>query len=367
MVERRLFKNFDIGIVLLMIAITVYGLMTVYSASRGSGNGASVVNRQLMWAVAGIIAFLIAVSIDHKSYARIWGWIYAGNLVLLIGVIFVGIERKGAQRWIGFGSLSIQPSEFAKVAIIITLAIYLARNRETIREFKTFALSFLHVGVPILFIFKQPDLGTALVLTAIWFGMSYVAGANIKHLVAFVLAIAVLGFVGWNVGVLKDYQKARITSFINPATDAKASGYHIVQSRIAIGSGKVTGKGWLHGTQSQLGFIPENHTDFIFTVAAEEFGFMGAAPLILMYALLLWKALVIMSETEDDVGRLAATGIICMFMFHIFVNIGMTLGVMPVTGVPLPFLSYGGSSLLANMLALGVLAGIGMRRHKINF
>lgn len=367
MVERRLLRNFDIGLVLLMLVIIVYGILTVYSASRGSGQEMTLVKKQLMWAVAGIIVFVVAISIDHKSYPRIAGWIYGMNLLMLASVFVIGVERKGAQRWIGFGSLSIQPSELAKIAVIITLAVFLVKHKDQIGEFKTFVLSFIHLALPMLLIFKQPDLGTSLVMVSIWFGMVFIAGANWKHLAIFVLGVVIIGAVGWHAGALEDYQKARLTSFINPKADPRGSGYHIMQSRIAIGSGQATGKGWLHGTQSQLGFIPENHTDFIFTVASEEFGFLGAAPLILMYFLLLWKGIIIMAETEDYVGKLIAAGIVCMFMFHIFVNIGMTLGIMPVTGVPLPLFSYGGSNLLANMLSLGLLVGIGMRRHKINF
>jgi rod shape determining protein RodA len=280
----------------------------------------------------------------------------------------MGHSSKGAQRWIGFGPFTVQPSEFAKVAVIITLAVFLVKHREKITEFKTFMLSLVHVGVPLLLVFKQPDLGTALVLTAIWFGMMFIAGANNKHLAGFLVGVIAIGLVGWHTPhVLKDYQKDRLTSFIDPAQDDKGAGYHVLQSRIAIGSGQVTGKGYLKGTQGQLGFIPERHTDFIFTVVAEELGFVGAGILILLYFALLWKAVTIMSETEDVLGRLAAAGICCMFLFHVVVNVGMTLGIMPVAGVPLPMFSYGGSSLLANMTSLGMLVGIGMRRHKINF
>lgn len=368
MVERRLLKNFDIGLVLLMGLITIYGLTTVYSASRGGATGASLVHRQLMWAVAGVIAFVLAASVDHKSYPRFSRWIYAINMGLLLAVVVKGHESKGAQRWIGFGGLTIQPSEFAKVAVIITLAVFLVKHKESIRDLKTFAMSFLHVAVPMLLIFKQPDLGTALVVTAIWFGMLFIAGANRKHLLAFVIGVVVVGLVGWNTPhLLKDYQKDRLSSFINPAMDEKGSGYHVLQSRIAIGSGQATGKGWLHGTQGQLGFIPERHTDFIFTVVAEELGFVGASVLVMLYFLLIWKAMNIMSDTEDAMGRFAAAGVVSMLLFHVMVNIGMTIGIMPVAGVPLPLFSYGGSSLLANMLALGMLVGIGMRRHKINF
>lgn len=367
MVERRLLKNFDFSLVLLMITIIIYGLATVYSAKGGGAEGASYVQRQLTWVVAGVVMFALAASIDHKSYPRLSGWAYFINMALLIGVFVIGHERKGAQRWIGVGSLTIQPSEFAKIAIIITLAVFLVRHRDQMRELKTFALSFLHVAVPMLLIFKQPDLGTALVITSIWFGMTFIAGARPKHLAAFAVTVIIIGAVGWHVGALKDYQKARLTSFINPEIDPAGSGYHVLQSKIAVGSGQATGKGWMHGTQGQLGFIPERHTDFIFTVAAEELGFVGASILLLLYFFLLWRSIEIMSETEDSVGRLAAAGVVCMFLFHIVVNIGMTLGIMPVTGVPLPLFSYGGSSLLANMTALGLLTGIGMRRHKINF
>ena len=368
MVERRLLKNFDIGLVLLMALITIYGLVTVYSASRGGKMGAIFVHKQLIMAFVGAIAFAIAASIDHKSYPRFARWIYAINMAMLVAVLLSGHSSKGAQRWIGVGGMTLQPSEFAKVAVIITLAVFLVKHREQLGELKTFALSFVHVAVPMLFVFKQPDLGTALVLTAIWFGMLFIAGANRNHLAGFVLGVLLLGVIGWNTPhLLKDYQKGRLTSFINPAQDERGSGYHVLQSRIAIGSGQATGKGWLHGTQGQLGFIPERHTDFIFTVVAEELGFVGAAVLLLMYFLLLWKAITIMSDTEDTLGRFAAAGVVCMFTFHIMVNVGMTLGIMPVAGVPLPMFSYGGSSLLANMLALGILVGIGMRRHKINF
>lgn len=367
MVERRLFKNFDFGLVLLMLAITIYGLAIVYSASRGGAAGAGYVQRQLMWAVAGMVAFALAASIDHKSYPRISGWLYFVNLVLLAAVLVIGAERKGAQRWLGFGSFAIQPSEFAKIAIIITLAVFLVRHKDRMSEPRTFLLSFVHIAVPMLLIFKQPDLGTSLVITSIWFGMMFIAGARVKHLAAFAFCVLLIGVVGWHVGVLEDYQKARLTSFVNPEIDPAGSGYHVLQSRIAIGSGQATGKGYLHGTQGQLGFIPERHTDFIFTVAAEELGFVGAGVLVLMYFLLLWRGLEIMSSTEDVLGRLVAAGIVCMFLFHIVVNIGMTLGIMPVTGVPLPLFSYGGSSLLANMTALGIVIGVGMRRHKISF
>ena len=380
MVERRLFKNFDFGLVIVVVIITIYGLVMIYSASKGDLTRASIIHRQIMWAIAGALAFELAVSVDHKNYSRLTRWVYAVNIILLLGVLLIGHEHNSARSWFGFGSLGIQPSEFAKVAVIIVLAVFLARNQSTISELKTFMQSFGIVCVSLFLIMLQPDLGTAMALTAIWFGMAYAAGARAKHLTAFVLVVIVLGAAGWHgpslmnkylgwhaPSVFKEYQKKRLSSFIDPRVDPRKAGYQVIQSRIAVGSGQTTGKGYLHGTQSQLRFIPENHTDFIFTVVAEEMGFVGASILLLLYFILIFKGLVIVSETEDSVGRFAAVGVVCMFLFHIIVNIGMTLGIMPITGVPLPLFSYGGSSLLASMMSIGILVGVGMRRHKINF
>lgn len=367
MVERRLFKNFDFGIVLLMLGIVSLGLAVIYSASRRGPDSAALVHKQFMWAIAGLIGFAIAATVDHKSYPRIARWAYVVNLLCLAAVLVIGRETNGAKSWIRFGGFAIQPSEFAKVAVVITLAVFLSKRRNEIGELRTFALSFAHVAVPLLLVMKQPDLGTALVIITIWFGMTFIAGAKPSHLLAFVGAVAVLAVVGWHSGIVKDYQKERLVSFVNPTADSQGASYQILQSRIAVGSGQFTGKGWLHGTQGQLGFIPERHTDFIFTVLSEEFGFLGAGGLVIMYLLLIWRGLMIMSQTEDAVGRLAATGFVCMFLFHVVENVGMTIGIMPVTGVPLPLFSYGGSNLLTSMVALGLLVGIGIRRHKINF
>ncbi len=378
--ERRLLKNFDIGLVLVMVLVIIYGLATIYSASRGGALGTSLVHRQLMWAIGGAIAFALAVSFDHKSYPRILRWVYGVNILLLVAVLAVGQERNGAKSWFGFGGFGVQPSEFAKVAVIMALAVYLSRNSDHIGELPVFLKSLMWVGATLILVMGQPDLGTSMVLMSIWFGMVFVAGARAKHLAVLIGIVAVMGVVGWHGPtfiektfgkhvhpVFKEYQKKRLASFINPEVDPRNTGYHVIQSRIAIGSGQTTGRGYLHGTQGQLGFIPERHTDFIFTVVGEELGFVGAGLLLLLYFVLVWKGLVIMSETEDSIGRFTAAGVVAMFLFHIVENIGMTLGVMPVTGVPLPLFSYGGSNLLANMMALGLLVGIGMRRHKINF
>ena len=363
MVERRLLKNFDFTLLVTAVSIVVCGCAMIYSA-----NGIAYMQKQIVWAMFGLVAAAVAASIDHALYNRIAGKLYVINLLLLIAVIALGHASKGAQRWIGYGGIHIQPSEFAKIIIIIALAVFLVRRRDSIRTFKTFLFSFVYVGVPMLLVFKQPDLGTSLIFLAIWVAMVFVMGTNVKNILIFAGTAAAVALVVWNVpGVMKDYQKERIITFINPAADPRGSGYHVTQSRIAIGSGHMVGKGFRKGTQRELGFIPEQHTDFIFTVVGEELGFAGAATLIVLYLILMWRALDILSAAEDPTGRAIAAGIAGMFFFHITVNLGMTMGIMPVTGVPLPMFSYGGSSLMANLIAIGLLEGISMRRHKISF
>ena len=368
MVERRLLKNFDFTLLLVTLAIIGFSCAMIYSASSGGRIGAGYVEKQIMWAIFGLIGAAIIASIDHTIYHRYAGKLYGVMILMLLAVLTVGHSSKGATRWIGFGGFQIQPSEFAKIIVIITLAVFLIRRQEEIRSMKTFLHSLAYLGIPTLLIFKQPDLGTSLVLFAIWIAMIFVVGTDIKNILLFIGVGAIMALVVWNTpGILKDYQKNRVITFINPSADPLGSGYHVTQSRIAIGSGQILGKGFMKGTQRQLSFIPEQHTDFIFTVVGEETGFVGAIGLVFLYFLLLWCGLNIMSATEDATGRAIAAGCVGMFLFHIFINLGMTLGIMPVTGVPLPMFSYGGSSLMANMMAIGLLEGISMRRHRISF
>lgn len=366
--DRRLLKNFDFSLLLVTMAIIGYGCVAIYSASKGGNAAMSYVERQLVWAAVGLVVAIIVGYIDHTIYKRFAGKLYFVNLFLLGAVLFMGHASKGAQRWIGFGAIRIQPSELAKIIMIIALAVFIVDHKDTIRTFKTFILTFLYLCIPMGLIFKQPDLGTSLVLISIWLTMVFIMGTDIKNILLFLSAAVVLGVLVFHIpGLLKDYQKNRLISFVNPAADPLGSGYHVTQSRIAIGSGQMFGKGFLKGTQRELKFIPEQHTDFIFTVVGEELGFVGSVTLLLLYFIMLWRALNILSATEDITGRAITAGIVGMFLFHIVVNMGMTLGIMPVTGVPLPMFSYGGSSLMANLMAIGMLEGISMRRHKISF
>lgn len=366
--DRRLLKNLDWALVFTAMAILTFGCFAIYSASKGGDAGMKLVTRQVVSAVIGIVAAVLVASIDHGVYERLAGKLYILNIVLLLAVIGAGHSAKGSQRWIGFGPVQIQPSELAKIILIIALAVFLVKRIDRIRTFETFVHSFLYLAVPMLVIFKQPDLGTSLVLMSIWITMLFVMGTSIKNVLIFGVVCIVLGVAAFHVpGILKPYQKNRLVSFIDPAADPRGSGYHVTQSRIAIGSGQMFGKGYMGGTQRELRFIPEQHTDFIFTVVGEELGFAGSAMLLGLYLLMVWRGLYILSATEDTLGRAISAGIVGMFMFHIVVNVGMTLGIMPVTGVPLPMFSYGGNSLVTNLMAIGLLAGIGMRKHKIAF
>jgi rod shape determining protein RodA len=367
-VERRLLKNFDFPLLYASLGILGLSCAMIYSASRGGSAGTSFVEKQVIWAVIGFMIAAVVAGVDHNVYSRHSGKLYVLNILVLLFVKFAGHSSKGAQRWIGVGSFTIQPSEFAKIIMVICLAAFLMHRKDGIRGFGVFVTSFLYLAVPMGLIFLQPDLGTSLVLVAIWITMMFVMGTDIKNILLFFAAGTVLALTAWNVpGVMKDYQKNRVITFVNPAADPLGSGYHVTQSRIAIGSGKLLGKGYLKGTQRELRFIPEQHTDFIYTVVGEEMGFAGAAAVLALYFVVLWRGLAIMYAAEDWMGRAIASGVVGMFAFHTVVNIGMTLGIMPVTGVPLPMFSYGGSSLMANMIGIGLLEGISMRRHKISF
>jgi len=365
MLDARLRKNLDIPLVALTLLVAASGILTIYSATHASAG--RFYQKQMLWFMLGIGAMAAAASVDYTRFPRFVRSLYVANLALLLFVLKFSPEIKGAQRWIQIGGFQFQPSEFAKIILIICLAVYLTRRQETIHKLPTLIGSFLYMAVPIFLIFKQPDLGTSLVLVAIWFGMSFIAGARALHLALFVLA-GLLLFVGmWRLNILKDYQKNRIIAFINPEIDPRDAGYHVIQSRIAVGSGQVWGKGLRRGTQVQGRFIPENHTDFIFTVVGEEGGFVVSTLLVLLYGGILLRGTMLLAQAQDTLGRLLAAGVVSMYAFHIIVNIGMTLGIMPVTGVPLPLFSYGGSNLLLNMAAIGLLLGIGMRRHRLMF
>ncbi|MDK2927012.1 MAG: rod shape determining protein RodA [Bacillota bacterium] len=363
MFDRRLLKNLDFVIIGAVAALTTISLFIIMSASPE--DPLYFVKRQLVWVVIGLVAFVITLSIDYHDLGRYARHLYYLNLALLLATLVLGSEAKGAQRWLQFGPVVVQPSEFAKIIIIITLAQLLSEKASEIHTLKDLVPVFVHVGVPMALILKQPDLGTSLVFAALLFVMLFVAGVRWQYLAGLAAGGAAAAPLLFH--FLKDYQKKRLLVFLDPSVDPTGSGYHVIQSMIAIGSGRLWGKGLFGGTQNRLGFLPEQHTDFIFSVIGEELGFVRAAGILALYFIIIYRGIRVAARARDDFGTLLATGVVTMLAFHVLVNVGMTTGIMPVTGIPLPFMSYGGSSYLTNMIALGLLLNVHMRRHKILF
>jgi rod shape determining protein RodA len=277
----------------------------------------------------------------------------------------LGKTALGATRWIDFGFFQFQPSEFAKLVMIVVLAKYFSANYDFMDSWRHLATSLLYVLVPAGLVLIQPDLGTALVLMVIWGVMAIVARVRLSHLA--VLIGGALAAIPLLIPLLKPYQRARLEVFFNPTADPLHTGYNVVQSTIAVGSGQLFGRSLAAGSQSQLNFLPSQHTDFIFAVLSEKLGFVGGMLVILLFVALLLRGLHIASQAEDRFGVFVATGVVTMLLFHLFINIGMNVGLMPVTGIPLPFVSYGGTSLLVSLLAIGLLESIAVRRKKIEF
>lgn len=340
--------------------LVLYGVVVLVSATRGAAESATFLRARAMHLVIGLAALIVGASIDYR---RLAGWapvLYVGSLLLLASVFVLGESRLGAQRWIVLAPFGgFQPSELAKLAVIVTLARHLD-SVKTLPRLRSLIPFGAHVALPMLLILRQPDMGTALVLLGILAAMLYVAGARPRDLAGVGAAAAVALPFLWR--FLHDYQRRRLAAFLDPAADPLGAGYALIQAKIAVGSGQLFGKGLFAGTQNLLRFIPEQHTDFIFTVVGEELGLLGATVLLGFFLVWIWRALAIAVGARDRLGALIATGIATMVAFHVVVNVGMTIGLMPVTGIPLPLLSYGGSSLLTTLAGTGMLLGIWRRR-----
>ncbi len=368
MLSRRLLKNLDYTLIVVTALVILVSLVIIGSATHVNTPGEDrywYVQRQGLFAIINILIIIIFLNFDYKALGKYANMLYGVNLIMLLAVMFIGQSALGAQRWIQIGPINLQPSEFSKIIMIISLAHLLDKKQGQLNTFKDIIPVFIFVGIPFLLVLKQPDLGTSLVFLAILFGMLFMAGASMKHLGTIIGVGVAFMPIFWH--FLKDYQKKRLTVFLDPNVDPLGSGYHIIQSKIAIGSGMLFGKGLFSGTQSQLNFLPENHTDFIFAVIGEELGFVGAFVILGLYFILLYRGVKIAGEARDNFGLLLATGITSMLTFHVLVNVGMTAGIMPVTGIPLPLMSYGVSSLTTNMVSVGILLNIYMRRQKIMF
>lgn len=361
--ERHLWKQIDWVLLVVVLLLQFIGLIALASATHSSGW--VKVSRQAVWVLICWFVFVFALYNDYHIWARWSGWIYWFSMFLLVLVLFFGHEQYGAQRWFRLWGITVQPSEFAKPALVISLASFVAECQEKLlTDFRVFVRTGLKALLPFVLVSLQPDLGTSLVLIVIWLGMMFFVGVPVRWLLATILLGFTLFGIGWQKGVIKDYQKQRLIAFIDPYSRASREGYHIIQSKLAIGSGGLMGRGLFKGAMGRLGFVPAQHTDFIFTVVGEEGGFILASTVVVLFAILLWRLLKIAAETEDLFGGMSVVGTFCFLAAHIFINIGMTLQLMPVTGLPLPFFSLGGSNLLACYFLLGVVQSIAARRRR---
>ncbi len=401
--SRYIKRDLDLSLLTTALVAMAIGITMIYSATFNWDLGTAGVTyqKQIVWALLAIVAMVITMVIPLKLFYAFAYIIYGLAMVMLIVVL-----EFGDRRWLNVGPIHIQPSELAKIAVVLALARYLSAQNIDFDRVRTFLAPFLIVLIPGLLVFKQPDLGTALVFGAVVFPMLYWAGhkpvsiffiaspglsllsafhpwsLGLLYLVMAVVifyirphlgTIAIVAAVNLTVSVgapyiwdnkLHDYQRNRILTFLNPDTDRLGSGYQVIQSKVAIGSGGLKGKGYLEGTQTKLAFLPEQHTDFVFSVVGEEFGFIGAAVILMLFLFMVWRALQIATIVKSRFSSLVAIGLTSILVFHIFVNIGMTIGVMPVTGLPLPFLSYGGSWLIVSCVLIGFLLNLHARRHE---
>ncbi|RCK77679.1 MAG: Rod shape-determining protein RodA [Ignavibacteriae bacterium] len=398
-------EKINAGVLITVVILVGIGLLSIYSATYDTG-ASDYFNRQLVWAGFGFLFMIIITFIPFRTLQLLSYPIYILSIILLFLVLLIGKSVAGSKSWFGFGNVGIQPSEFAKVAVILALAYFLSDKKVNLRRMKYILLSFTFVLLPVVLIIRQPDTGTALIFIASLISILYWAGVSntlmlgiiaptlaavsalfgITYFLIVVLLLLIVLFlqrenklisaiifsitvlIGISVqyvyGKLAPYQQKRIDIFINPESDPLNAGYNVIQSKIAIGSGGIIGKGFLQGTQTQLNFIPAQWTDFVFCVPAEEFGFIGAFFILLMYFYLLYRAIHIASTAKSKYGSLVAFGVVSFFLVHIVINIGMVMGIMPVIGVPLPFLSYGGSFLFSSLIMAGLLLNIYANRKE---
>lgn len=363
-------RRIDGTLLLTILALAGTGIMIIGSATHMNmvdyPGRFDFVARQGLFFVLGLLVAGFLMRYDYRVLYRWVPALYVINCIMLVVVRVAGTSALGAQRWIQLGPITLQPSEFAKVFIIICLARLLADHKGGFRTWKSLLPVVGMMLPPFILVFIQPDLGTSLIFAAICFGMLFLSGLRMRMVKQALIGLVAVFPVVWFF-LLHDYQQKRILVLFNPNVDPFGSGYHVIQSKISIGSGGFIGQGLFAGTQSQLNFLPENHTDFIFSVIGEELGFVGAIFLLFLYFLLLYRVIVISRSSGDSFGSLLACGIFSMWLFQVFINVGMTLGIMPVTGIPLPFISYGGSALMVNMVCAGLLMNIYLRRKKLMF
>ncbi|MES2854228.1 MAG: rod shape-determining protein RodA [Bdellovibrionota bacterium] len=363
---RNIFRRVDWNLAGVIVALNVIGLINLFSATHGHGEiGGSdrLFWSQLFWLISGWSLYFVVTVLDYNLILRLAYVFYAINLVALVAVIFVGKVALGAQRWLDFGFFSYQPSESMKVALVLVLAKFMSqKSYPDGLGFKEMALPLVLIAIPFLITAEQPDLGTAMMILAIGGSVLFFLKIKRKILVSISLVMALAGTGAWFFA-LHDYQRDRVYTFLDPARDPRGKGYNSIQSKIAVGSGKFVGKGFRKGTQSQLELLPERHTDFIFSVLSEEFGFVGSLMTVILFAVLFLFGVRVASQARDKAGAILTVGIMAMLFWHHFVNISMVIGLLPIVGIPLPLLSYGGTSMLTTMAALGLVSSVSYRKH----
>ncbi|MBF8279291.1 MAG: mrdB [candidate division NC10 bacterium] len=362
LIDRRTFQTFEWRLAASAALLAALSVVVIYSTS---GAHASLIRRSLYlkqatWVLVGLSAMILLCSLHYRTIARLAYPIYTVTLAALVLVALIGRSGFGAQRWLTLGPLAFQPSEFMKLSLIVLLARYLEDHKEELGAPRIFLLPIVLTLVPAALVLRQPDLGTALVLLFTSISVMLVVGLKIRYFLYIGgTALAIAPFL-WS--FLRDYQKNRFLVFVNPGSDPMGAGYHLAQSKIAVGSGGLIGKGWMGATQSQLNFLPANHTDFIFAGLAEQWGFIGCLGVLVLYAYLFSIGLRLARDARDLFSMIMSFGIVSMMALQVVINVGMVIGIMPVVGIPLPLMSYGGSSMLMNMLALGLLLNIQMQR-----
>ena len=365
--QKKMFKNFEWGILICTIILLAIGLVALFSATQNSDY--EELKKQIMWIGISIPVIVVVILVDYEILAKISPVIYGLSLISLIAVLFTE-PINGATSWFNIGPFSFQPAEFAKIAVVLFMANVIVKlqqkGRDEINRFWKLGIILATVAVPTLLIIKQPDYGTALAFLVALIFMLYVAGINKKYIITAVLLVVILVPLAYFF-ILPDHAKARIDVYLNPNLDPRGDGYNIIQSKLAIGAGQIFGMGLFKGNQTQLGYLYPKTTDFIFAVISEEMGFVVAGAIIVLYVILITKSIQVAKTAKDDLGSYIATGIVGIFFFHMLENIGMTMGLLPITGIPLPFVSYGGSSMLTNLTLIAILLNISTRRKKAMF
>lgn len=370
MISWREKRPFDFILLAASLALTAYGLLLIYSGSlntleQGSSPLTGVVGRQLAFAIVGLALCLFVSRLDYRFLAQGAGVLYLALIGALLFVLTLGVQIYGSRRWIDVAGMHVQPSEIGKLIVILVLAKYLSDNVERVRELRVFLTSLAIAAVPALLVFAEPDLGSASIFLLVWLGMVIMAGADLRHVLGslgMVVAMAPFALIV----IITDYQRERISLFLDPNRDALGAGFNILQAEIGIGSGGLLGKGFTQGTQTQLDYLRTQTTDYIFSVLGEELGFVGAMVLFALFIILLLRGLRAAAISQDIFGRLIAVGIVIFILFQAFINIGVNIRLFPVTGIPLPFISQGGSSLITVFIAVGLLESVIVRQRQVS-